>query len=277
MPRLIPFWRCFSLPSVTSHLSSSANWSVKLPGPETPIIQCLGVSKSYGDVRILEDFNLEVAAGEKVAIIGPSGSGKSTILRLLMGLETYQSGRILIAGKLLPREKFVAQGHDVGLVFQHFNLFPHMTALENVMEAPVRVLKLSQAQARQRARDLFAKVGLEGHDDAYPAQLSGGEQQRVAIARALAMQPKVLLFDEVTSALDPELVGGVLTLLRRLAAESGVTMLLVTQEMTFARDVSDRVIFMETGRIIEQGPPSLIFNAPQNERTKIFLRQILER
>jgi polar amino acid transport system ATP-binding protein len=253
-----------------------------LPVPEGPIIQCFGISKSYGDVRILEDFDLEVSAGEKVAIIGPSGSGKSTILRLLMGLEMYQSGRIIISGKLLPSEsepsrRRVAQGHDVGMVFQHFNLFPHMTAMENVMEAPVRVLKLSQGEARKRARDLFAKVGLEGRDDAFPAQLSGGEQQRVAIARALAMQPKVLLFDEVTSALDPELVGGVLTLLRRLAAESGVTMLLVTHEMAFARDVSDRVIFMEKGRIIEQGPPSLIFNAPQNERTKIFLRQILER
>jgi polar amino acid transport system ATP-binding protein len=257
-----------------------------LPGPEAPIIQCFRVSKSYGDVRILEDFDLQVSAGEKVAIIGPSGSGKSTILRLLMGLETYQSGRIMISGKRLPSEsepyagrrpRRIPQGHDVGMVFQHFNLFPHMTAMENVMEAPVRVLKLSAVEARKRARELFERVGLEGRDDAYPAQLSGGEQQRVAIARALAVQPKVLLFDEVTSALDPELVGGVLTLLRRLAAESGVTMLLVTHEMAFARDVSDRVIFMEKGRIIEQGPPSLIFNAPQNERTKIFLRQILER
>jgi polar amino acid transport system ATP-binding protein len=253
---------------------------------KAPIIQCFGVWKSYGDTIILKDFDLEVSAGEKVAIIGPSGSGKSTILRLLMGLETYQSGRIMISGKLMPseseklsarRHRRVAQRHDVGLVFQHFNLFPHMTAMENVMEAPLRVLKLSPAEARKRARDLFEKVGLEGRDNAYPAQLSGGEQQRVAIARALAMQPKVLLFDEVTSALDPELVGGVLTLLRSLVAESGVTMLLVTHEMAFARDVSDRVLFMEKGRIVEQGPPSFIFNTPQNERTKTFLRQILER
>ena len=251
---------------------------------EPSIIQCQGVTKSYGDTQILQDFDLEVTAGEKVAIIGPSGSGKSTILRLLMGLESYQSGRILISGNLLPSEKesrskrarrVPVQGHDVGLVFQHFNLFPHMTAIENVIEAPIRVLKLSPAAARTRARDLFEKVGLFGRDDAYPRQLSGGEQQRVAIARALAMQPKILLFDEVTSALDPELVGGVLNVLRKLAAESGVTMLVVTHEMAFARDVSDRVLFMEKGRIIEQGPPSLIFSAPQNERTRSFLREIL--
>jgi polar amino acid transport system ATP-binding protein len=235
-----------------------------LERPEFPVIQCLGVSKWYGDTRILEDFDLEVAAGEKLAIIGPSGSGKSTILRLLMGLEQYQSGRILISG-------------HVGMVFQHFNLFPHMTAIENVMEAPVQVLKLSSADARRRALDLFEKVGLSGRDDAYPAQLSGGEQQRVAIARALAMQPKVLLFDEVTSALDPELVGGVLNVLRALAAESEVTMLVVTHEMGFARDVSDRVLFMEKGKIVEQGPPSLIFSAPQNERTRRFLSEILGR
>jgi polar amino acid transport system ATP-binding protein len=255
-----------------------------LEHPEIPILQCLGVTKSYGETRILENFDLDVAAGEKVAIIGPSGSGKSTILRLLMGLEPYQSGRILISGNLLPseqesrslpRRRRPAHGHDVGMVFQHFNLFPHMTAIENVMEAPVRVLKLSPPDARQRARDLFEKVGLFGRDDAYPAQLSGGEQQRVAIARALAMQPKVLLFDEVTSALDPELVGGVLNVLRGLAAESGVTMLVVTHEMAFARDVSDRVLFMEKGRIVEQGPPALIFSAPQNERTRSFLSEIL--
>lgn len=247
----------------------------------SPIIQCSRVSKSYGETRILEDFDLEVSAGEKLAIIGPSGSGKSTILRLLMGLETYQSGRITISGNLLPsesepRRRRATPGHDVGMVFQHFNLFPHMTALENVVEAPVRVLKISAADGRKRARELFKKVGLS-RDDAYPAQLSGGEQQRVAIARALAMEPKVLLFDEVTSALDPELVGGVLKMLRALAAESEVTMLIVTHEMAFARDVSDRVLFMEKGRIIEQGPPSVIFSAPQNERTKSFLSQILER
>ncbi len=222
------------------------------------------------------DLNLEVTAGEKVAIIGPSGSGKSTILRLLMGLEPYQSGSILIAGHP-PGSRRRNQSHDVGMVFQQFNLFPHMTALQNVMEAPVRVLKISPAEARIRAQELFRKVGLSGRDQAYPAQLSGGEQQRVAIARALAMQPKVLLFDEVTSALDPELVGGVLAVLRALAAQSEVTMLIVTHEMGFARDVSDRVIFMEKGCIVEQGPPSLIFTAPQNDRTRIFLKEILSR
>jgi len=232
--------------------------------PESPIIQCRGVTKFYGSKRILEDFNLDVAPGEKVAIIGPSGSGKSTVLRLLMGLEPCQAGTIKISA-------------TVGMVFQHFNLFPHMTAIQNVMEAPMRVLKLSREEARQRARSLFEKVGLEGRDEAYPARLSGGEQQRVAIARALAMQPRVLLFDEVTSALDPELVGGVLTVLRKLASESGVTMLIVTHEMAFARDVSDRVLFMEQGKIIEQGPPLLIFNTPQNERTKTFLSQILSK
>jgi polar amino acid transport system ATP-binding protein len=255
-----------------------------LAHPELPAVQCLGVSKSYGDVRILEDFNLEVTPGEKLAIIGPSGSGKSTILRLLMGLESYQSGRILISGRVLPsdqesrslrRQRQPAKGHDVGMVFQHFNLFPHMTAIENVMEAPLRVLKLSSADARRRALDLFEKVGLSSRDDAYPAQLSGGEQQRVAIARALAMQPKILLFDEVTSALDPELVGGVLAVLRKLAAESGVTMLVVTHEMAFARDVSDRVLFMDKGKIVEQGPPSFIFSSPRHERTKTFLSEIL--
>ncbi len=250
-----------------------------MPSPEPPIIDCQQVSKLYGETSILDDFNLQVAAGEKVAIIGPSGSGKSTILRLLMGLEPYQSGNIMIAGnQLLPgRQKRSVRPQNVGMVFQHFNLFPHMTALQNVMEAPVQVLKLSPDQARARAQGLFSKVGLTGRDDAYPAQLSGGEQQRVAIARALAMQPKVLLFDEVTSALDPELVGGVLAVLRSLAAESDVTMLVVTHEMGFARDVSDRVVFMEKGRIIEQGPPSRIFTAPQNERTRVFLREILAR
>jgi polar amino acid transport system ATP-binding protein len=257
-----------------------------LPDPEAPIIQCIGVRKSYGEVRILEDFDLEVRAGEKVAIIGPSGSGKSTLLRLLTGLETYQAGSITIAENHLPSEsdprsvqwqRRVGERHDIGMVFQHFNLFPHMTALENVVEAPVRVLKLSTEVARKRAHDLFEKVGLSGRYDAYPAQLSGGEQQRVAIARALAMQPKVLLFDEVTSALDPELVGGILTIVRELAADSRVTMLLVTHEMGFARDVSDRVLFMEKGRIVEQGPPALIFSTPRNERTKRFLSEILQR
>jgi len=234
------------------------------PDPESPIIQCRGVTKSYGGRPILQDFNLDVAAGEKLAIIGPSGSGKSTILRLLMGLEPCQAGTMTISA-------------TVGMVFQHFNLFPHMTAIQNVMEAPMRVLKLPRDEARERARSLFEKVGLEGRHDAYPARLSGGEQQRVAIARALAMQPRVLLFDEVTSALDPELVGGVLTVLRKLASESGVTMLIVTHEMAFARDVSDRVLFMDQGKIIEQGPPAMIFNAPQNERTKTFLSQILSK
>ena len=253
-----------------------------MPSREVPIIECHLVNKWFGDTHILRDFDLEVEAGDKVAIVGPSGSGKSTILRLLMGLEPWQSGSIRIDGSLLRREiglgdKRRAGRQSVGMVFQQFNLFPHMTAIQNVMEAPVRVLKLSHSEAESRARDLFRKVGLLGLDHAYPARLSGGEQQRVAIARALAMQPKVLLFDEVTSALDPELVGGVLAVLRGLAAAKEVTMLVVTHEMGFARDVADRVIFMEKGQIVEEGPPSVIFSAPQQERTRSFLREILTR
>jgi len=235
----------------------------------------------------LDGIDLKILGGEKVAIIGPSGSGKSTILRLVMGLEPYQSGRISISGRLLPseaesrrerrRKLQKSSGHDVGMVFQQFNLFPHMTAIQNVMEAPMHVLGLSPSDARLRARELFAKVGLQGRDEAYPAQLSGGEQQRVAIARALAMQPEVMLFDEVTSALDPELVGGVLNVLKDLARESRMTMLIVTHEMSFARDVSDRVLFMEKGRIVEQGPPSQMFSSPENERTRVFLAEILSR
>jgi polar amino acid transport system ATP-binding protein len=254
-----------------------------------PAVRFRGVSKSFGQLLVLDKIDLEVAEGQKVAIIGPSGSGKTTILRLLMTLERYEAGTIEVFGDLLGLRR---QGEDlvrdseshirqirkqIGMVFQHFNLFPHMTALQNVIEAPMRVLGLSRAEAEGRARELFAMVGLQDKTDSFPRHLSGGQQQRVAIARALAMRPKIMLFDEVTSALDPELVGEVLLVIRRLAKESGMTMLIVTHEMSFARDVSDRVIFMEKGRIVEDGDPSVIFRNPTSERTRAFLKAVLER
>ncbi len=257
--------------------------------PALPLVRFRKVRKSYGDLRVLDDLDLDVAEGEKVAIIGPSGSGKTTILRLLMTLERYESGTIEVGGELLgvrregdrlvpDREANIRRlRKQIGMVFQHFNLFPHMTALQNVVEAPIRVLGLGRAEAEQRARELFAMVGLQDKAAAYPRHLSGGQQQRVAIARALAMRPRIMLFDEVTSALDPELVGEVLQVIRRLARESGMTMLIVTHEMSFARDVSDRVIFMEKGRIVEEGEPAVIFREPRSERTRGFLKAVLER
>ena len=254
-----------------------------------PLIRFSQVCKSYGELRVLDELDLEVAAGEKVAIIGPSGSGKTTILRLLMTLERYESGTIEVGGELLglrrqgdrlvpDREAHLRQVRkQIGMVFQHFNLFPHMTALQNVIEAPIRVLGLPRREAEARARELFAMVGLQEKAGSYPRHLSGGQQQRVAIARALAMRPRIMLFDEVTSALDPELVGEVLRVIRQLAKESGMTMLIVTHEMSFARDVSDRVIFMEKGRIVEQGEPGVIFREPRSERTRAFLKAVLER
>jgi polar amino acid transport system ATP-binding protein len=255
------------------------------PSGETPIVRFSGVSKFYGDTLILDNLDLVVPAGQKLAIIGPSGSGKSTILRLIKGLEPYQRGRIEVAGVLVgdagggswfgsAREK---RRHVVGMVFQQFNLFPHMTVLGNIIEAPMRVLGLRRTEAEARAAELLASVGLTGRETAYPRQLSGGQQQRVAIARALAMRPQVMLFDEVTSALDPELVGEVLGVIRALSHESGMTMLLVTHEMNFARDVADRVLFMEKGRIVEDAPPATLFTNPASERTRSFLRAVLER
>jgi polar amino acid transport system ATP-binding protein len=246
-----------------------------------------GVSKRYGDTVVLDGLNLDVGEAEKLAIIGPSGSGKSTILRLVMGLEPYQAGRIEVGGRpvateapasgWLPWRRRAERPHLVGMVFQQFNLFPHLTVLGNVIEAPIHVLGLSTEEASRRGRDLLATVGLAEKEAAYPRQLSGGQQQRVAIARALAMRPRVLLLDEITSALDPELVGEVLQVVRQLARESGITMLIVTHEMGFARDVADRVVFMEKGGIVEEGPPELIFTAPRSERTRSFLRAVLER
>jgi polar amino acid transport system ATP-binding protein len=260
-----------------------------MPEAASSLIRFHQVRKSYGELRVLDDLDLDIAEGEKVAIIGPSGSGKTTILRLLMTLERYESGTIEVGGELLglrrDGDRLVpdTEAHlrqvrkQIGMVFQHFNLFPHMTALQNVIEAPIRVLRLSRREAEERARDLFAMVGLQEKAASYPRHLSGGQQQRVAIARALAMRPRIMLFDEVTSALDPELVGEVLQVIRRLAKESGMTMLIVTHEMTFARDVADRIIFMEKGRIVEAGEPGVIFREPRSERTRAFLKAVLER
>jgi polar amino acid transport system ATP-binding protein len=222
------------------------------------------VRKTFGDTVVLDGLDLDVSPAEKIALIGPSGSGKSTILRVLMGLEAIQAGTVEIDG-------------SAGMVFQQFNLFPHMNVLRNITEAPVRVQGVDLETARTRARELLAMVGLEDRADARPSQLSGGQKQRVAIARALAMHPQIMLFDEVTSALDPELVGEVLGVMRTLATERDVTMLVVTHQMDFAREVADRVVFLHEGRILEQGPPSQVLDAPEHERTRRFVKALRER
>lgn len=248
-----------------------------------PIVTYSNICKSYGDLQVLKNIDLQIAPGEKVALIGPSGSGKTTIARLLMTLEEPTSGTIEVEGELLwhqkvkdklvkANEKHLHQVRgNIGMVFQHFNLFPHMTILRNVMEAPRTVLGLSKEESKDRAIKMLEKVGLASKMDVYPAQLSGGQKQRVAIARALVMRPKVMLFDEPTSALDPELVGEVLEVIKEIAAEGEMAMLLITHEMDFARDVADRVLFFDQGRIIEQGPPKKIFNNPESERLQTFL------
>lgn len=248
-----------------------------------PIVTYNNISKSYGDLQVLKDIDLEIAPGEKVALIGPSGSGKTTLARLLMTLEEPTAGTIEVEGEMLwhqrvngklikANEKHLHQVRgNIGMVFQHFNLFPHMTILRNVMEAPRNVLGLNKEEAKRQAITMLERVGLAAKIDAYPAQLSGGQKQRVAIARALVMRPKVMLFDEPTSALDPELVGEVLEVIKAIAAEGEMAMLLITHEMDFARDVADRVLFFDQGRIIEQGPPEKIFNHPESERLQTFL------
>jgi polar amino acid transport system ATP-binding protein len=245
------------------------------------------VVKRYGELTVLDHLDIDIAAGEKVTLIGPSGSGKTTILRLLMTLESLTEGHIWVDGKplwhkyngteLVPADNkhLREMRKQIGMVFQHFNLFPNMTVLQNVIEAPMRSLGQSRDQAVARAKELLSHVGLTAKEDAHPNQLSGGQQQRVAIARALAMSPRVLLLDEVTSALDPELVAGVLAVLRELAETTDITMLCVTHEMGFARDVSDRVLMFDKGRIVEAGPPRQIFEAPENDRTKSFLSAVL--
>ena len=245
------------------------------------------LDKSFGPHQVLFDIDLEVAAGETVCLIGPSGSGKSTLLRCINHLEDINYGSITVDDELIGyrlekgrlhelREKEACSKRvEIGMVFQHFNLFPHMTAVENVSFAPVKVKGEDKAAARAYARELLARVGLGGKEDFYPSQLSGGQQQRVAIARALAMRPKLMLFDEPTSALDPELVGEVLAVMKDLALTGGITMIVVTHEMGFAREVGDRVIFMDAGRIVEQGPPEQVLGEPEHERTRAFLSAVL--
>ena len=239
-----------------------------------PIITMRKVEKHYQNFHALRDVNLDVRRGEVIAIIGPSGSGKSTLIRCINRLETISSGEIVVDGARVEAGKNLARVRaEVGMVFQQFNLFPHMSVLRNVAIAAIRVRGIAKAEAEQRARQLLERVGLAAHVDKYPDQLSGGQQQRVAIARALAMEPLVLLFDEPTSALDPEMVGEVLDVMQSLAA-TGVTMLVVTHEMGFARRVADRVVFMEAGQIIEQGAPNDLFDHPQTDRGRAFLSAI---
>lgn len=252
----------------------------------TPMVLAESVSKSFGSNEVLKDISLEVRRGEVLCLVGPSGSGKSTFLRCINHLERVSSGRLSVDGQLVgyrdggdkiyemhPKDA-AKQRRDIGMVFQRFNLFPHMTALENVMEAPVQVKGVSRAQAKARALELLDRVGLADRSDYYPAHLSGGQQQRVAIARALAMDPKLMLFDEPTSALDPELVGEVLDVMKNLAA-SGMTMIVVTHEMGFAREVADTLVFMDGGVVVESGNPREVLSNPQRERTKAFLSKVL--
>ena len=242
----------------------------------TALIQIRGLHKSYGSFEALHGIDLEVEAGEVVVVVGPSGSGKSTLIRCINLLEDYQRGEVLVDGEKVVRGRALARVRaEVGMVFQSFNLFPHLTALANVALGPLRVRHMPRHEAQQRARALLDKVGLAEHAHKLPGQLSGGQQQRVAIARALAMEPKVLLFDEPTSALDPEMVGEVLDVMQNLA-RTGVTMVIVTHEMGFARRVADRVIFMEAGRVVEQAPPETFFSAPREPRTRAFLQAILQ-
>lgn len=252
-----------------------------------PIIKFEKVVKRFGDITVLDELDFEVAKGEKVTIIGPSGSGKSTVLRILMTLETINEGVIYVAGEPLWHEyrgdQLIPAGEahlrdmrkKMGMVFQQFNLFPHMTVRRNITEAPVRVLGLSKEKATRRAEEYLDLVGLSDQADKFPRQLSGGQQQRVAIARALAMRPSIMLFDEPTSALDPELVGEVLSVIQRLAGEHDLTMLLVTHEMQFAKQISDRVCFFDKGRIVEEGTPVEVFTNPAEARTQEFLQNFI--
>ncbi|RIH88812.1 amino acid ABC transporter ATP-binding protein [Calidithermus roseus] len=240
-----------------------------------PIIRIRGLEKWFGKHQVLRGIHLEVLPGEKLVIIGPSGSGKSTLIRCLNGLEEFQQGEVVVDGVSLKEAKNLSTvRREVGMVFQQFNLFPHMSVLQNVTLAPLRVRGLGPEEARRKALALLERVGIADQAHKYPAQLSGGQQQRVAIARALAMEPKVMLFDEPTSALDPEMVGEVLGVMRDLA-KSGMTMLVVTHEMAFAREVADRVVFMDQGEVVEEGRPEEVFTSPRQERTRSFLQRLL--
>ena len=240
------------------------------------MIELKGVNKHFGEYHALRDINLEVPAGQVVVILGPSGSGKSTLCRTINRLETIDDGEIRIDGELLPEEgkELAKLRAEVGMVFQQFNLFSHMTIRDNVTLAPTKVRKVSKEEARKTAEKLLDRVGIAAQADKYPAQLSGGQQQRVAIARAVAMEPKLMLFDEPTSALDPELVGEVLRVMKELAAD-GMTMLVVTHEMGFAREVADKIFFMDGGTVVESGTPEQVLDNPQHQRTKDFLSSLL--
>ena len=253
-----------------------------------PMVLAESVCKSFGALRVLKGITLEVGKGQVLVMVGPSGSGKSTFLRCINHLEQVNAGRLYVDGDLIgyrekkrgdklyeisPRDA-AKQRRDIGMVFQHFNLFPHRTALENLVEAPIHVKGVKKAEAVARAKDLLDQVGMAEKATAYPAQLSGGQQQRVAIARALAMNPKLMLFDEPTSALDPELVGEVLEVMKKLAQE-GMTMVVVTHEMGFAREVADQLVFMDGGVVVESGPPREVLANPKHERTKAFLSKVL--
>jgi polar amino acid transport system ATP-binding protein len=252
----------------------------------TTMVKAEAVHKRFGTLEVLKGIDLEVSRGEVMCMLGPSGSGKSTFLRCINHLEKINAGRLYVDGELVGyreaggklhelREREVARKRaQIGMVFQHFNLFPHMTALDNVALAPIRVLGASREEARKRGRDLLGRVGLADKLDTYPVALSGGQQQRVAIARALAMQPKLMLFDEPTSALDPELVGDVLDAMRQLARD-GMTMIVVTHEMGFAREVADTALFMDDGVVVESGPPGSVLVNPKHERTRSFLSKVL--
>ncbi|MDB4189039.1 ectoine/hydroxyectoine ABC transporter ATP-binding protein EhuA [Candidatus Pelagibacter sp.] len=253
------------------------------------LVKFSDVTKQYGDLVVLDKLNLEIKKNEMVSIIGPSGSGKTTVLRALMTLEKIDQGVIYLEneslthmpdkeGKLvIANEKYLRERRSkIGMVFQQFNLFPHMTALQNCIEAPVEVLGMKKEEAEERALDLLDLVGLSDKKDEHPSRLSGGQQQRVAIARALAMRPKVMLLDEITSALDPEVVGEVLNVIRSLNKEHDLTMIMVTHQMGFAKEISDRVCFFNEGKIFEQGSPEQLFDNPQNERTKQFLHAVLD-
>lgn len=251
-----------------------------------PLVQLEAVRKRFGHNEVLKGIDMDVRRGEVVVLLGPSGSGKSTLLRCINHLETIDGGRVMVGDEVmgyrqrgnvlqeLPPAKIAEQRKAIGMVFQRFNLFPHLTALENIIEAPIGVRRISRSAAKKRALELLNRVGLLDHANHYPAQLSGGQQQRVAIARSLAMDPELLLFDEPTSALDPELVGDVLDVMRDLAA-AGMTMIVVTHEIGFARQVADRVVFMDGGVVVEEGAPANVFESPQHERTKAFLQSVL--
>ncbi|MFT4959323.1 MAG: polar amino acid transport system ATP-binding protein [Paracoccaceae bacterium] len=257
-------------------------------GPDAPLVRFINVTKSYGALTVLDKLDLDIAPNEMVSIIGPSGSGKTTVLRVLMTLEAINDGVIYLdgaplthmpkgAGLEVASEKYMrTQRGKIGMVFQQFNLFPHMSALENCVEAPINVLGMPRDEAEARAIDLLRMVGMEAKKDQHPSRLSGGQQQRVAIARALAMRPKVMLLDEVKSALDPEVISEVLNVIRSLNDEHNLTMLMVTHQMGFAREISDRVCFFYDGKIAEQGTPDQLFGDPKNERTKQFLHAVLD-